>query len=261
MKAVRLQRNVSCSPILATIPHGSSRLTEEVKYNIRADIALTNNDWFLNDLFRFLGGLGITTISANYSRYVIDVNRSIHQKSNNGEYTESFIYTKNTFGKDLYDRPLPNEIIRQRIEKLYLPFHCSLLEAIQAAQKKFPQVTLFDLHSFYAQSDADVVLGTRDGQTCSEKTVCTVYEALREQGFEVMVNEQGLRGGYIVSHYSAMENVEAVQVEIRYTSYIENRYFGEEEVTEKNAILFLQTRQRLFRAFQKIKDRITESGS
>ncbi len=65
--------------------------------------------------------------------------------------------------------------------------------------------------------------------------------------------KKGLTGGYIVSKYGAWNNVEAIQIELRYTTYIENRMFGEEEVAAKNDELFKETQLRLVKVFQKIK--------
>jgi hypothetical protein len=47
--------------------------------------------------------------------------------------------------------------------------------------------------------------------------------------------------------------VEAIRIELRYTTYIENRVFGEEEVTTKNVDLFKQTQAHLVRVFDNIK--------
>ncbi|RTE07188.1 hypothetical protein EJQ19_21800 [Paenibacillus whitsoniae] len=112
---------------------------------------------------------------------------------------------------------------------------------------------LLDLHSFYIQSTKDIVLGTCHGMSCSHEFLEVVRSAFIEEGFTVSVDEKGLTGGYIVSKYGSWTNVEAIQIEQRYTTYIENRMFGEEEVTAKNDELFKETQIRLVRVFQKIK--------
>ncbi len=90
------------SAIIASIPHGSSQITPEILASKKPEIVLSNNDWFLNELYNFLERLNITTVSANYSRYVIDVNRDISLRNHAEDYTKSLVYQKSTFGRDLY---------------------------------------------------------------------------------------------------------------------------------------------------------------
>lgn len=252
MEAINLVKSTKPSNIIASIPHGSSSINSEMRAMMRDEVLLTNNDWFLNELFNFLKELNITTVSANYSRYLIDVNRDIGKKEIDGDYTESLIYGKTTFGKEIYKGAIPSEAVVERIKNFYEPYHLSLSGEIDSCLKASNKAYLFDLHSFYAQSDADVVLGTKNGTTCSKEFFGVVYNAFVSEGFSVKVDEIGLRGGHIVTHYSKVECVEAIQIELRYTSYIEDRYFGEEEVTCKDVELFGSTKQRLKRVFENI---------
>lgn len=252
IEAVNIERPKILSPVIASIPHGSSCITSEMKNSMIQNVLLTNNDWFLNDLYDFLYKLNITKISANYSRYVVDVNRNINKKHIEGDYTESLIYHKTTFSKNIYKNSLPNIVVENRIKEFYEPYHTCLLNEINNSLKEWNKVYLLDLHSFYAQSTADVVLGTCGGSTCSYEFFHSVYKAFVDEGFTVKVDEKGLKGGYIVSHYSSIENVEAIQIEIRYTTYIEDRYFGEEEVYHKDDILFNKTKERLERVLKNI---------
>lgn len=217
---------------------------------------LPNNDWFLNELCSFLEKLQITQISANYSRYVIDVNRDIDSRDIHNEYTKSLVYQKTTFGQNIYDTPLSDEIISNRIESIYLPYHRCLSEEIQTALKDRSKVFLLDLHSFYIQSTADVVLGTCQGKSCSSEFLNIVYEALVSEGFTVAIDEKGLTGGYIVKYYGSLIQVEAIQMELRYTAYIEDREFGEEELVTKDEELFHRTQRRLANVFAVISQRI-----
>ncbi len=50
--------------------------------------------------------------------------------------------------------------------------------------------------------------------------------------------------------------MEAVQVELRYTTYIENHFYGEEELIDKDDILFNSTRERLKRVFKRIRNEL-----
>ncbi|MDF2923668.1 MAG: N-formylglutamate amidohydrolase [Paenibacillaceae bacterium] len=257
MHSLEVKRSNPISAIIASIPHGSSQITTEMIKSMKPDIVLPNNDWLLNELYSFLEGLNITTVSANYSRYVIDVNRNIRLKNQSEDYTKSLVYQKTTFGRDIYDIPLSEDTIMNRIENIYVPYHYRLSEEINASLAVNRKVFLVDLHSFYIQSAKDVVLGTCQGKSCSSEFLEAVRSAFVEEGFTVSVDEKGLSGGYIVSKYGSLNSVEAIQIELRYTKYIENREFGEEEATKKNDELFKETQIRLFSVFQNIKTLIT----
>jgi N-formylglutamate deformylase len=133
---IEIKRSNPISAIIASIPHGSSQITTEMRENKKPDTLLANNDWFLNELYNFLEGLHITILSANYSRYVIDVSRDINNKHVHDEYTRSLIYPKSTLGRDIYDTPLAGEIISNRIQTIYMPYHNRLSEEINTVLKK-----------------------------------------------------------------------------------------------------------------------------
>lgn len=256
INSVTLKENsVSCG-IIVSIPHSSYNITTEMKENIKPDVIFANNDWYLNELYKFLNELGIVTVSANYSRYVIDVNRKIEYKYDHKEYTKSLIYFNTTFNKEIYVKPPCKSIIEYRIENIYNPYHLCLIREINKVLKEKNTVYLFDLHSFYSQSEADIVLGTRYGETCSKQFLNIVYNAFINEGFTVKIDEVGLRGGYITYHYGSIKDVQAIQIEIRYTTYIENRYFGEEFMPKINYKLFYKTQSRLNRVFKVIKQSI-----
>ncbi len=257
LETVSVNKPNTMSVLVASIPHGSSLLTTEMAENRDRYVTLSNNDWFLSDLFNFLYNLGITTVSANYSRYVVDVNRNLVFRDANDEYTKSLVYQKSTFGRDIYKTPLSDEDILKRIEEVYRPFHKVLSAEISHIRETTNRAFLTDLHSFGFPPDADVVLETCHGKSCSTGFLTLIQDAFIAEGFSVKVDVTGLTGGFIVSNYGSWHNVEAVQIEIAYRSYIEQREFGEEEVTTRDEKLFQDTKVRLARAFETINSHVT----
>lgn len=256
IKSFTFNKSNSLSNLIVSIPHSSHNLTEKMKENMKPDVILTNNDWYLKELYYFLNELDISNICANYSRYVIDVNRNIEYMHNHEEYTKSLVYFYTTFNKKIYINKPSEDIIENRIEKIYKPYHEFLNREINNVLKGKNKVYLLDLHSFFEQTEADIVLGTQYKKTCSEEFFNLVYNAFIDEGFTVKVDEAGLRGGYITSHYATIENVEAIQIEIRYTAYIDDRYFGEEFMPKINYGLFNETQERLKKAFKKIREQL-----
>lgn len=70
-------------------------------------------------------------------------------------------------------------------------------------------------------------------------------KCITAQGYIVIDNV--IMGGHIIHHYRNIfqERFEGVLIELRYTKYIDNRYFGEEELTDRNEMLFQSAKQKL----------------
>lgn len=64
------------SPLLLSIPHAGTDLTPEVADRLTpAARPLSDTDWHIPQLYDFAHGLGASVLAANYSRFVIDLNR------------------------------------------------------------------------------------------------------------------------------------------------------------------------------------------
>ena len=69
-------------PILLSIPHCGTAFPDEIKNDYIQDLikAPDDTDWFVDQLYDFAPALGITVISAVWSRWVIDLNRNPDSK-------------------------------------------------------------------------------------------------------------------------------------------------------------------------------------
>lgn len=253
IEAAQIMKADKPSKLIASIPHGASLITEEMKQQIHEEVLLTNNDWALKEMYQFLPALGVSTICANYSRYMADVNRCLVSNQPEGDYTQAVVYQFSTFGDALYPEPLARSVIEQRIEDFYMPYHRDLEALVHESKGVHQRIFLCDLHSFDMQTTSDIVLGTRGMTSCSPAFFELVKVAFCEEGFSVEVDVDGLRGGYITRRYSEMAHVEALQIEMRYSTYLEPREFGKEEVHAYDEELFCQTQQRLKNVFSKIR--------
>ena len=64
------------SPLLVSMPHSGLQLTPSVANTLIPEaLALPDTDWHIPQLYDFLESMGVSVIKANYSRYVIDLNR------------------------------------------------------------------------------------------------------------------------------------------------------------------------------------------
>ncbi len=91
-------------PLVVSIPHSGRFVPSNIRVQFKTPYPiLANMDWYLDKLYDFLPDLGIPVLQANYSRYVIDLNRELKQPLA-GSYSKCVIYTENTFGTPLYNQ-------------------------------------------------------------------------------------------------------------------------------------------------------------
>lgn len=240
-------------PVIVSIPHSGTYIPKVMKEKLIDDIALANMDWYLPELYLFLKDMGFTTIINNISRYVIDPNREILDNYNDS-YTKSYIYTKTTFGNEMYKKSINKEEIEYRIGEYYKPFHNAIKQAIKDKLDIFDKVYLLDLHSFGKELDENIVLGNRNGENSSEQFTNLIKTTLENYGFKISINYP-YSGGFITRKY-VKKNVETLQIELSYKTYIENRVFLNEEFPNINRSLFNETQQKMRKFFEELKMKI-----
>jgi N-formylglutamate amidohydrolase len=207
-------------PIVANLPHSGLFLPDLVTEQLLPEFiqALPHTDWHLDQLYRSLPDLGITLLQANYSRYCVDLNRSLQQPWF-GSFWRSVVPAETAFGQPIYRIQPTNAQIEARVEQFYRPYHAKLAALLQAKIDQFGQVYLFDLHSFLGLISDQICLGNANGQTCSDQLISVVEAHFIQQGYQVVKNKV-FTGGYITRHYGQLPQVEALQIETRYTVYL-----------------------------------------
>ncbi|WP_020613670.1 N-formylglutamate amidohydrolase [Sediminispirochaeta bajacaliforniensis] len=247
-----VNENTHLFPVVIEIPHSGTFVPEDIRNSFLDNACLSNTDWFLPELYDFLPAMGCTAIINQLSRYVVDMNRPA-SSAKTGDYRKTVVYQENTQGSPLYPSPLDENEISRRVSQFYDPYHQALEKLLCKKLKVYPTVLLLDLHSFFLNfadgGSQDVYLSNRRGFTSSKQTLHGLHESLSAQGYSVIDNAN--LGGYIINHYRELfgERIESVMMELRYTKYIADRYFGEEELTDKNEILFQSAKQKLKEAF------------
>lgn len=245
-------------PLVVSLPHSGTYLPAEMQEKLLPDAVIANVDWFLRELYDFLVSLNVSVIQNNVCRYVADPNRATSQRDMSGSYSENVIYQRNTFGHLLYAEPLDKKTQQARLQQFYWPYHQQLAEMLAAKTAKFDKVLLLDLHSFAEypenpaqKSTADFVLGNTWDLSSNKKVKDYFAAVLAAEGYSISDNYP-FNGGFITRHYGEHPQVEALQLEIRYHHYIEDRYYGEEYLTAYQPEPFYQMKQTLEKIFQKL---------
>lgn len=239
-------------PIIANLPHSGLLLPEPMPAQLLPEFAQTlpNTDWHLDHLYRSLPDLGITVLQANYSRYCVDLNRSM-EKPWFGSFWRSVVPAETAFGKPIY-RVEPTEAdIQARVEQFYLPYHAKLAALLQQKIEQFGRVYLLDLHSFLGLIDDPICLGNADGRTCSDQLLTIVEASFLQHGYPVVKNKV-FTGGYITRHYGELPEVEALQIETRYTVYLKLSQLEQSQIPDWQVPEFESAKQRFDAIFAAI---------
>lgn len=258
----RLHRPTSeMRPIVATLPHSGLVIPEAIAHTLNDQYQnfLPNQDWHLTKLYDFLPNLGITVLEAIYSRYVVDLNRVARQPFF-GNFWRSVIPERTAFDAPLYKIPPTQDQIKNRLEQFYHPYHNMLQNLLRQMLNRFDRVYLLDLHSFLGLIDDEICLGNVNGQSCSEFLISTVESEFSAKGYHVACNKV-FSGGYITRHYGQMSQVEALQIEIRYPTYLDSNQLDKHDTPDWNVPAFYQAKSKFETVFRAIAELCTNHSA
>lgn len=219
-------------PIIISSPHSGTYFPNEVAQQLKPQHVAQpdDTDWFIDRLYDFAPAMGIKMITANYSRWVIDLNRDPQSAPlyNDGRIITGLVPTTNFNGEELYLNETPDEEqIQRRLENYYKPYHKKVAELINETKSRFGKALLFDAHSIRKvvpgirkEAFPDLILGDNDGTSASKDIIKAAYSALATSGKDLQHNHP-FKGGYITRSFgNPTENVHALQLEMAKTNYM-----------------------------------------
>jgi N-formylglutamate deformylase len=223
-------------PILVSVPHCGINFPDDIKDQYKSPLIEEpdDTDWFVDKLYGFVPSLGITMISANYSRWVIDLNRDPDSKPlyTDGRIITALCPTTDFLGNPLYNderKDVAADEVARRLDLYYKPYHHQLEEQLTRLQAKFKKVLLWDCHSIRQvvptiQPDAlpDLILGDADGRAAEATLTLTALQSLRSTTYQVNHNHP-FKGGTITRHFGAPANGRnALQLEMTKVHYMDD---------------------------------------
>ncbi|QWT40043.1 N-formylglutamate amidohydrolase [Dickeya dadantii] len=239
---------VKAVPVIASIPHSGLYVPSTIAAQFTPEHLawLRNTDWFIPEVFSFLPDLGVTTITATHSRYVVDLNRDASGELY-GPFGRTPVAQTLLSGQQTHTTHPGNDELTERIRLYHEPFHQALGKLLTETVARFGSCLLIDLHAFMGPSDNDICLGNLHGVSSHVATINNLQNILVSEGFTTSVNDP-FSGVYILRrHYG--QQVEAMQFELRYTNYMDCKHIDEpgRPVLDKGMLTALQPR--LIRAF------------
>jgi len=237
------------SPILVSMPHNGSFIPPGIAQTMTDDgRSSRDTDWFLDRLYQFPELDSATTLIANFSRYVIDLNRSSDDVSlYPGQTTTGLIPDVCFDGSPIYQDKLPDapEVAR-RVREIWQPYHEHLAGELGRIKEQHGFVVLIEAHSiasqvprFFEGELPDFNLGTNSGQSCDPGLSDALLGVLDDQtDYSHVINGRFL-GGFLTRHFGQPEDgVHAVQIELSQATYLNewNREWDEEKAPKVQAI-------------------------
>lgn len=214
-------------PILVSSPHSGREIPVDIaKLMTEVGMASPDTDSLIDELYELGPTIGVSLISANYSRYVVDLNRPIPggEPLYPGQRNDTGVCPNRTFdNQPIYQEGIrldKSEVLR-RISLYYEPYYAAIKNLLTQLLKKFPKVLLFDAHSIRSSVQgysevpfADFMPGNRNGQTCPKSLMDTTENVLSNSGFTVICNDP-FKGGNITRYFGSWHpRVYSLQLEM-----------------------------------------------
>ncbi|MES2073746.1 MAG: N-formylglutamate deformylase [Pseudomonadota bacterium] len=222
-------------PLLISMPHVGTEIPADIAAGmlpVAADKADT--DWHLPLLYNMARELGASVLCAQYSRYVIDLNRPTDDTNLYPGQDTTGLFPIDSFAKQpLYqDGMQPSEQqMQERIAQYWQPYHQQLRQELQRIRQQHGIAVLWDAHSiasqvprFFEGKLPDLNFGTADQRSCDPGMQRALAHALQSEqaaGYSHVFNGR-FKGGYITRNYGAPDqNIHAVQLEMSQCIYMD----------------------------------------
>ena len=220
------------APLLVSIPHDGRNLAPGMAENMTASgKSLPDTDWHVRRLYAFADGLRASVIAANYSRYVVDLNRPADDAElYPGQLSTGLCPTRTFAGESIYRdgaEPSAGER-RDRVAAYWLPYHDKLQREIDRIVSHFGYALVWDAHSIRAEVPSlfdgrlpDLNIGTNDGLSCTGSLAEAVAKTAAASPYSTVSNGR-FKGGFITRCYGAPERgVHAIQLELAQHTYMD----------------------------------------
>lgn len=220
-------------PLLVSVPHAGTMLPPDIRERLTENAAgLPDTDWYVDQLYSFAATMGASVITANYSRYVIDLNRPPDDTSlYPGQAGTGLCPTTLFDGQPLYKNGrFPDHAeIELRLSRYWQPYHSRIKAELERLVKAHGKVLLWDGHSIrsrvprlFAGRLPDLNFGTAGGKSCAPLIADRIAAVAQQQKKFTSVLNGRFQGGYITRHYGSPDKgIHAIQLELAQNTYMD----------------------------------------
>lgn len=253
------------SALLVSIPHDGRMLAPgQAERMTDAGRALPDTDWHVRELYSFVEELGASVIVANYSRYVVDLNRPSSDESLYQNQLATGLCPGKTFaGQDVYleGESVSSKEQEARIDTYWRPYHDAISETLQQIRDQFGYALLWDAHSIPSEVPSlfdgelpDLNIGTNRSLSCAANITATVAAVAEGSPYSSVVNGR-FRGGHITRNYGEpTSGIHAIQLELTQRNYMDEKNL---EYDAGRAVRLVDTIKNMLTTFESTADDAT----
>lgn len=218
-------------PIVLGLPHTGTWLPPQIMdmLNERGRM-LADTDWHVDRLY---DGLlpDVTTVRANFHRYVIDANRPPDNQSlYPGQNTTGLVPTTDFDGEPIWTQVPDGDEIEARHNAFHAPYHAALAAELERVRALHGVAMLYDCHSIRSRIPflfegvlPDFNIGTAGGTTCDRQFEAATREICEQaDGYTSVLNGR-FKGGWTTRQYGRPdEDMHAIQMELAQSTHLES---------------------------------------
>ena len=216
-------------PLLISVPHDGRLLPPEIEAMMSAaGRSIPDTDWHVTKLYEFAKEIGASIIAANYSRYVIDLNRPADDAAlYEGQIATGLCPLETFSGEKIYSGKAPVDT-EPRIHSYWRPYHDKIESTLAGLRTTHGYALLWDAHSITSRVPAlfdgelpVLNIGTWDGRSCDADIADAVVAVATRSPHDAVFNAR-FKGGYITRRYGQPDkNVHAIQLEVAQRAYMD----------------------------------------
>lgn len=221
-------------PVVLGLPHTGTFIPDDIAEALNENgQQRADTDWHIDRLYADLLP-SVTTVTANFHRYVIDANRDPEGASlYPGQNTTGLVPLTDFDGLEIWNTPPDTPEIADRLAMYHAPYHAALEAELSRVRALHGVAILYDCHSIRSQIPflfdgtlPDFNIGTDGTTTCApaiENATAALCAAAK--GYSSIVNGR-FKGGWTTRHYGRpSENIHAIQMELAQSTYLEAESF------------------------------------
>ena len=219
------------TPLVVSVPHDGWQISNDiVQHMSNAGRSIPDTDWHVADLYEFVKERGASMIVANYSRYVVDLNRPADDAAMyEGQLATGLCPLRTFSGTDIYLDPIDIDHAA-RVATYWRPYHDQLAQTLTELRDQHGYALLWDAHSIASQVpqlfDGELPvfnIGTWDGHSCGASLADAVVSVATQSEHDTVLNGR-FKGGYTTRHYGNPDaNIHAIQLELAQRAYMHER--------------------------------------
>ncbi len=250
-------------PLLISVPHDGREIPDDIAERMSpVGLDIPDTDWHVAELYRFAADVGASMLVANYSRFVVDLNRPDSDEALYAGQVATGLCPAQTFdGDNIYldGSAVDEQEKSQRIATYWRPYHEQLARTLDALRREHGYVLLWDAHSIpgvvprlFDGRLPDLNLGTYDNRSCDAAIAGDIFSVASASPYSSVLNGR-FKGGYITRQYgNPSDMVHAVQLEIAQHSYMDE---ATRDFDEARASMLRATIRGMLEAFMRAAER------